>query len=109
MEWKMKKWLPIGIIILLIVCAIAYTQLTIFIIQPIGMVPEGKTVVMLRGDKNLNFIDSADGICQRNSGSVSLLCRLSAMSTIVNSKILLRLPYSNTLYEISTGGRNYDR
>ena len=105
----MKKWLPAGLACIAILFVIAYKQITVFVIQPIGMLPEGKTVIILRGDRDLQFIDSADAICQRNSGSVSLLCRLGAMGAIVNSKILLRLPYSSSLYDISTGGKNYDR
>ena len=38
------------------------TQTTFFVVQPIGAVPEGKTVVMLRMNKT-KFIGSADAIC----------------------------------------------
>ncbi len=88
---------------------IAYTQLTIFIIQPIGALPEGKTLVILRLNKT-NFIDSADAMCERLQGKVNLLCRALMIGAVLKkSEILLRLPYSETLYLLSTGGVNYTR
>ncbi|MDR6857242.1 hypothetical protein [Variovorax guangxiensis] len=106
----MKKLALVAVVALLGLVVFAATQLTLFVIQPIGMLPEGRTVLILRGDKNLNFIDSADAICERVSGGVSLICRSAALSAAINdTKILLRMPYSATLYGISTGGREYDR
>ncbi len=87
----------------------AYTQLTIFVIQPIGAVPEGRTIVMWRVGK-LKFIDSADAACVREMGGVNLLCRGGMLAGVANnSDIIVRLPYSETLYLISTGGKTYDR
>lgn len=103
----MKKLLITGLIAL---AALAiYTQITIFVVPPIGAVPEGRTVIMLRLNKT-NFVDSADAICERIQGSVSLLCRGMTMAGVVkNTKILARLPYSEWLYLISTDGKTYDR
>jgi len=99
----------IAIAAALIVSAIIVTQITIFVVPPIGAVPEGRTVVMLRLD-NTNFIDSPDAMCERIQGGVSLLCRAFAMgSALNNSKILFRLPYMDWLYLASTGGKRYDR
>ena len=82
--------------------------ITIFVIQPIGAVPEGRTLVVTRLT-NMNFIDSADAICDRKMGGVSLLCRVAVMGRVEEkSSILLRLPYSEMLYSISTGGKSYD-
>jgi hypothetical protein len=87
----------------------AYTQLTIFVIQPIGAVPEGRTIVMWRLGK-LKFIDSADAACAREMGGVNLLCRGGMLAGVSNNAdIIVRLPYSETLYMISTGGKTYDR
>ena len=56
------------------------------------------------------FVDSADGLCKRYVDGVSLLCRGMALSTIAkDNPVLLRLPYSDILYSISTGGETYDR
>lgn len=103
----MRKFIAIAIS--LTIAVIIYTQITIFVVPPIGAVPEGRAVVMLRLD-NTNFIDSPDAMCERIQGGVSLLCRGLAMgATVNNSKILFRLPYMDWLYLASTGGRRYDR
>lgn len=105
---RKKVWL-ISFATLAVLSVIAYTQLTIFVIQPIGAIPEGKTIVILRLNKT-EFIDSADAMCERIQGGVSLLCRMAALGGVAkNSHVLLRLPYSETLYQISTGGKTYDR
>ena|ERR1700690_3311584 len=86
-----------------------YTQVTFFVVQPIGAVPEGRTLLILRMGK-LKFIDSADGICERESNGVNLLCRMAVIGAVAkNSTVIVRLPYSETLYLISTGGKKYDR
>lgn len=104
----MKK-ISIALIVIAVISIILYTQITIFVIQPIGAIPEGRTLVIPRLEKT-QFIDSADAICQREFGQVNLICRIGAMAGVANnSKILMRLPYSATLYQISTGGISYDR
>lgn len=84
------------------------TQITLFVIQPIGAVPEGKTLVIPRVGE-MNFIESADAICERKTGGVSILCRSMALAQIAKSKIYMRLPYSETLYLLSTDGKNYSK
>lgn len=103
-----KKQKTILIIICSIIVAIVcYTQFTIFVIPPIGAIPEGKTLVILRLNKT-NFVDSPDAMCERLQGGVSLLCRGVMIGAVINkSKILMRLPYSKTLYLISTKGKIY--
>jgi hypothetical protein len=95
----------VGIVLLILV----YTQFTLFVVQPIGAIPEGRTLLILRTGK-LNFIDSGDGLCEREMGGVSLLCRMATLAQVAqNSNVIVRLPYSETLYLISTGGKTYDR
>lgn len=85
------------------------SQITFFVVQPIGAVPEGRTLVILRMNKT-KFIDSADAMCEREMGSVSLLCRGMMMAAIANKgTMLVRLPYSDFLYKISTDGKTYGR
>ena len=104
---RSHKWLVL--LILAIVVALACTQTTFFVVAPIGAMPRGVTIVMLRG-KNMQFIDSADAMCERTQGGVSLLCRGMALAAVSkNATILMRLPYSSTLYSVSTGGKTYDR
>ena len=85
-----------------------YTN-TIFVVPPIGALPEGKTVVMTCLNKT-EFIDSPDAMCERIQGGVSSLCRGMIVGAFVEKFIILRrLPYSSWLYGISTDGKYYDR
>ncbi|XRD91040.1 hypothetical protein ISN72_20460 [Dyella nitratireducens] len=97
---------------LIVFCALtiaAYTQLTIFVVPPIGAVPEGRTIVMLRLNKT-KFIDSPDAMCDRMMSGVSLICRGIAIAAVArNMTVIARLPYSETLYLISTDGKTYSR
>jgi hypothetical protein len=89
--------------------ALAATQITFFIVQPIGAVPDGRTVVIWRL-KTMKFIDSADGWCEREVGGVNLLCRAGVLGKVGSEGVIIaRLPYSETLYLWSTGGRTYSR
>lgn len=105
----LKQKTIIGLVTVGVLAVVAYTQLTLFIVPPIGAVPEGRTVLMTRLNKT-NFIDSPDGMCDRMQGGVSLLCRGMTMGAVLEkSTILARLPYSEALYLISTDGKKYDR
>lgn len=104
-----RTGLIVVVLLLLLAIIVATQTLTIFVIQPIGAIPEGRTVVMVRMNKS-KFIDSADAMCVRETGGVSLLCRGMMMGAMAKKgTILVRLPYSEFLYSISTGGRSYDR
>ena len=92
-----------------ILLVIAYTQFTIFVVPPMGAVPEGRTLIISRLNKT-EFIDSADAMCERIQGGVSLMCRGFVLAAVAGkSTIYLRLPYSKQLYLISTGGKTYER
>jgi hypothetical protein len=103
-----KKTIIIALLVA-VSAIIFYSQVTIFVIQPIGALPEGKTLIISRLDKT-NFIDSADGMCERLQGNVNLLCRLAMMGAVANNaKVYARLPYSEWLYSISTEGKIYEK
>jgi hypothetical protein len=103
-----KTWLAILAIAAIIVIAVC-SQITLFVVPPIGAVPEGRTVVIARLNST-TFVDSADAMCARIQVGVSLLCRAMVMGAVFEkSTILARLPYSQWLYEISTGGKTYER
>jgi|SRR5439155_23142880 len=106
----MRRSLAVTITLALpVLLCVASTQiLTIFVVQPLGAVPEGATVVIWRREKT-RFIDSADAICQREAGRVNLLCRGAVLAGVAKGDFLLRLPYSETLYLFSTHGVTYDR
>ena len=87
----------------------AATQLTLFVVQPIGAVPEGRTVVIWRLN-TMKFVDSADAWCERQMGGVNLLCRGAVLAKLGNEDVIIaRLPYSGILYLWSTGGHTYLR
>ncbi len=103
------KKVLVPVICLAIALIVAAQFVTIFVIQPIGAIPEGRTIIVSRLTK-LKFIDSPDSICEREMGGVSLLCRGMVAGRVANkATIIARLPYSSILYSISTNGRFYDR
>ena len=105
----MKQKKVVVLVIVSVMVILIYTQLTFFVIPPIGALPEGRTVVITRLNKT-EFIDSPDAMCERIQGGVSLLCQGMVMGAVVEkATILVRLPYSSWLYSISTGGKSYDR
>lgn len=104
----MKKFLLALIIFLAAGIVVAYNNLSLFVIQPIGAIPEGRTMVVKRS-YDMPFIDSADAMCKRRVGKVSLLCRSMALGEVSKMKIYARLPYSEWLYLKSTGGNKYER
>jgi hypothetical protein len=84
----------------------------IFVIQPIGAIPEGTTIVYWRGGMNMPFISSADGLLEKSGAGVSLLGRgvmLAGVAEPIKEREIVRFRYSETLYLISTGGKKYDK
>ena len=105
----MKQRTTIALVLVVVSAVVVYTQLTIFVVPPIGAVPEGRTVIITRLNK-IEFVDSADAVCERIQGGVSLLCRGMVMGSVFEkATILARLPYSSWMYSVSTGGKQYDR
>ena len=85
-----------------------YFFLGLYSIQPIGVLPEGQTWVVWRsGDEP--FFNSADGLCLRRTGGVSLLTRGLALAQAPKDRIVVRLPYMDFAYLLSTGGTRFDR
>ncbi|TDR90330.1 hypothetical protein [Enterovirga rhinocerotis] len=69
----------------------------IFVVKPIGAVPDGRTLIV-RGLPGLRFIDSPDAFCLRQTGSVTLICRGAGLAAVANQgTIVARLPYSSIL------------
>jgi hypothetical protein len=58
----MKGWL--GVAVLAGVLVIGAQFITIFVVQPIGAVPDGRTLI-ITCLTTMNFIDSADAWCVR--------------------------------------------
>jgi len=83
----------------------------VFTIQPIGALPEGITVVYHSRGPEMPFFSSPDGLCLEIQGGVSLMCRMVAMGAVdeIADRIIVRLPYSDFAYLLSTGGARFDR
>jgi len=84
----------------------------IFVIQPIGAIPEGVTIVYWRSGLNIPFIASADGLLDDSGAGVSLLGRgllLAKLAEPITDREIFRLGYSETLYLWSTGGKKYEK
>lgn len=84
----------------------------IFVIQPIGALPEGATIVYWRAGLNLPFVSSADSVLLDSDAGVSLLGRgmvLAKLAEPIREKEIARFAYSETFYLWSTGGKKFDR
>lgn len=99
------------IIIILFILIVAFRLLFgIFVIQPMGSVPKGATIIYFRAGLNLPFLSSADGILQESGAGVSLLNRgliLGKVADLLEDRKIIRLGYSKTLYLWSTDGHEY--
>jgi hypothetical protein len=106
---RRKRRLWIWIVGVLILFAIFFgTFCGFYTIQPIGALPEGRTVIVWRKSGE-PFFNSPDALCLERVGYVSLLCRGMAMSEAPLNRIILGLPYWEWAYHQSTGGRDFDR
>ena len=104
-----KNTSSLTILLLVIIGIIFYTQFAFISIQPIGAIPDGVTLLVLRSGTQIKFFDSPDAMCERIMGGVSLLCRGMVLSQIIEeTKIIVRLPFSKFVYLQSTGGYEYN-
>lgn len=106
---KNRRW--VVSIACVVAALVAYKCLGLFVIQPIGAVPEGATIVYWRLGLNLPFVASADSLQLEVQGRVSLLGRgmaLAAVAEPIADRKIITLPYSRSLYLHSTGGREYE-
>lgn len=100
MAWLRIFYVLAGIVALALIGA-WIAGVRIIVIQPIGAIPNGITV-LVTGVPGLNIIDSPDAICQRKQGGVSLLCRgMTAGAIADKGHIIARLPYSSLLFRLS--------
>lgn len=105
---RTSSWKLVAAVVVIALAAFVYAKLGFYSIQPIGAVPEGATVIVWR-EADEPFFNSADGMCLRRTGIVSLMCRMMAMGASPKDRILLRLPYQRWAYLRSTEGREFDR
>jgi hypothetical protein len=88
--------------------ALFYVFCGFYSVQPIGALPEGATAVVWRNSGE-PFFNSPDALCLERLGGVSLLCRGLAMAQAPSDRIIVRLPYQEWAYRMSTGGQAFDR
>lgn len=103
-----RRTLLIAGIVTVLVAVLFRTFLGFYTIQPIGALPEGRTVLVWRASGE-PFFNSPDAACLEKMGGVSLFCRVAAMRAAPMDRIVLRLPYVEWAYLASTGGRTFDR
>jgi len=97
----------ISCILLSVVATVFYFMFSIIVLQPIGALPKGVTFITRRRE-GTRFIDSADAMCARETGGVSLLCRMMMLNGLLSDgSVLAKFPYSEKLYLVSTGGATY--
>ena len=104
---KSKSKISLAVLIILIVAiGIFATQVGFYTIQPIGALPEGSTWLVWRSSGD-PFFNSADAVCLKAHGNVSLFTRGSALAQAPTDKIILKLPYWKFAYLRSTGGTEF--
>ena len=95
-----------------VLIVVLYFLTWFFVVQPIGAIPDGATVRYRRVNTNLPFISSADSISLDRVWSVSLLTRGIALGNIMETiwdKIIMRIPYIESMYSLSVDGAEFDR
>lgn len=106
------KWAIIAILIFVAFLVLFRSFCGIFVIQPIGAIPDGVTIVYWRNGLNLPFVASADGILDDSDAGVSLLGRgmvLGELAEPIREREIFRFGYSKTLYLWSTGGKEFSK
>lgn len=104
--------LILALVVGLMVAIVLFATTGLFVVQPIGAIPEGVTVWYWRYDTNLPFVSSPDGLSIEATGGVSLFSRSAALSQamdVIGDKIIARLPYVHGLYRITTDGREFEQ
>jgi hypothetical protein len=103
--------LTLVVLVVILVAAWFLVAPGVFTVQPIGALPDGVTFIYHSRSPKIPFFSSPDGLCLEIQGSVSLLCRASALaaSKDLTDRIMLKLPYNHWAYLMSTGGREYEK
>ena len=108
----MKKKGRLISFLLVAICIVAIFATTgFFVVQPIGMLPEGTTIWYWRVGLDLPLFSSTDGFLLKKMGSVSLFTRAAAMGellALVSEKKIANFPYVRRFYLWSTGGREFE-
>ncbi len=103
-------YIPIAVVVT-IVLAWILVRPGVFTIQPIGAIPEGVTMIYHSRSSEISFFSSPDALCLQTVGSVSLLCRMTALGAVADltDRIILKFPYLRWAYLQSTGGLEFNQ
>jgi hypothetical protein len=98
-------------ILALVVLAWLLVRPGVFVIQPIGAIPEGITIIYHSRNPEMPFFSSPDSLCLQIQEGVSLLCRMAVLGGVeeITDRVIVRLPYSHWAYLRSTGGLEFDQ
>ncbi len=111
LEVVKKSKALIWIIIVLVLISLIWLVVRpgIFVIQPIGALPDGVTFIYHSRNPEMPFISSPDGLCLEFQGSVTLLCRMGGITAGVEllDRKIIKLPYMRWMYLRSTGGAEF--
>lgn len=108
----MKKFIFIFLGFIVVVCLTFRIFCGIYVIQPIGLLPKGTTIIYWRSSIDLPFIASPDGILKKSGHGVSIMGRLAVLAKYaepIKEKKIVQFGYSEQLYLWSTGGKTFDR
>ena len=104
-----RRWIKVvALIIFIALVLVIALKVGFYTVQPIGALPEGVTLIVWR-EAGEPFFNSPDAMCLERVGAVSLLCRGLALSQGPTDRIILRLPYMDWAYSLSTGGRHFEK
>lgn len=103
---KFRRILFFGLAFVIVGGALFWAFCGFYTIQPIGAVPEGRTLIVWRASGE-PFFNSPDAACLERMGGVSLMCRMIALGQAPTDRIVMRLPYVESAYLASTGGREF--
>ena len=91
------------LVVLFGLCALFYATSAIFVVPPVPAVIEGKTLIVTRM-KGMAFLDSPAGWCAREAGEATVICQGLMLTRVAqDARILLELPYSETLADLAGG------
>ena len=102
-----RRQLAVIVVVVGVTVSLIITQIGCYSVQPIGALPEGVTLVIWRASGE-PFFNSPDAECLNKMGGVSLLCRGIALGRAPTDRIIMRLPYSEAAYLLSTNGTRVD-
>ena len=99
------------VVIASILAGLFYFLFGFFIIQPIGKLKDGSTVLYFRLGLNSKFIASTDGILLDDDGEtagVGKLIELGRYGKKVNERKIASFPYSRLMHRYATSGRVFE-